>query len=87
MRIALVGDRRESVRAHARIEPALTLASRELEVSLAVTWIATDTIGPSFDAAAFDGVWCTPGSLYASTDGALRAVRSAREQGVPFVGT
>ena len=35
----------------------------------------------------FDGIWIVPGSPYASEDGALAAVRVARERGIPFLGT
>ena len=35
----------------------------------------------------FDGIWCVPGSPYANTDGALDAIRVARERRVPFLGT
>ena len=35
----------------------------------------------------FDGLWCVPASPYRSTEGALRAIRFAREQGRPFLGT
>ena len=35
----------------------------------------------------FHGIWCVPGSPYASMDGALNAIRFARENKVPFLGT
>src|SRR5690606_14919504 len=35
----------------------------------------------------FDALWCVPGSPYRSMDGALRAIRAARESGRPFLGT
>lgn len=37
--------------------------------------------------AVFDGVWIAPGSPYRSMEGALGAIRYARERGVPLVGT
>jgi CTP synthase (UTP-ammonia lyase) len=37
--------------------------------------------------AGFAGVWCVPASPYASADGALAAIRFARESGRPFLGT
>ncbi|MCK9925267.1 hypothetical protein MXD61_25905 [Frankia sp. AgPm24] len=37
--------------------------------------------------AGFDGVWLVPGSPYVSEAGALAAVRTAREQGIPLLGT
>jgi len=38
-------------------------------------------------AAGFDGFWCVPASPYRDIDGALRAIRFAREQRRPFLGT
>jgi CTP synthase (UTP-ammonia lyase) len=35
----------------------------------------------------FHGIWCVPGSPYRSMEGALRAIRYAREQRRPFLGT
>ncbi|HEY3480252.1 MAG TPA: hypothetical protein VGL02_15245, partial [Streptomyces sp.] len=35
----------------------------------------------------FDGIWLLPGSPYRSEAGALAAVRTAREDGLPFLGT
>lgn len=35
----------------------------------------------------FDAVWVLPGSPYASEAGALAAIRTAREDGIPFLGT
>ena len=35
----------------------------------------------------FDALWCAPGSPYRSLDGALRAIRFARESDKPFIGT
>ncbi len=52
-------------------------------------WIPTDSIGsdPAGQLARFDGLWIAPASPYRSLDGALRAIRYARERGVPLVGT
>ncbi len=37
--------------------------------------------------AAYDGLWIAPASPYRSMEGALGAIRYARERGVPLVGT
>jgi len=34
-----------------------------------------------------DGIWIAPASPYRSMDGALTAIRYARERGVPLVAT
>jgi CTP synthase (UTP-ammonia lyase) len=86
-RIALVGDRSPTVRAHTRI-PALLDALRERDqLDLDAYWIpTTDVTGPdSLDG--FAGIWLVPGSPYRSEAGAIAAARTARESGIPFLGT
>jgi len=83
-RIALVGDRSPHVRSHARV-PLLLDGLREREqLDLDVYWVPTDEVD---SLEAFDGIWLLPGSPYQSEAGALEAVRTAREQGLPFLGT
>jgi CTP synthase (UTP-ammonia lyase) len=83
-RIALVGDRSPHVRSHARV-PSLLEGMREREqLDLDVYWVPTDE-ADSLDG--FDGIWLLPGSPYQSEAGAIAAVRTARETGIPFLGT
>src|SRR5258708_6672769 len=57
-------------------------------IDVQYTWIRTDAVtDAATELAAFSGIWCVPGSPYASMNGALRAIRHAREAGVPFLGT
>jgi CTP synthase (UTP-ammonia lyase) len=35
----------------------------------------------------YDGIWCVPGSPYASMDGTLHAITLARQHHIPFLGT
>lgn len=85
-RVALVGDRSANVVAHARIPLIIdALLSRE-GISLDPYWIPTpDAV--DCDLAGFDGIWALPGSPYESFAGALTAIRTAREQRIPFLGT
>ncbi|QSQ22071.1 CTP synthase [Pyxidicoccus parkwayensis] len=89
VRIGLVGDRSPAVRAHGAIPVALELAGRALSVTPELTWLHTRQLdGASTDTlTALAGVWCVPGSPYENMDGALTAIRTAREQGIPFLGT
>lgn len=81
-RIAVVGDFDPSNRTHQFTNAALE------HVGLEFAWVATDSSG-DWEArlTAYDGVWIAPASPYRSMDGALAAVRYARERGVPLVGT
>lgn len=87
VRIALVGDYSEQIKAHQAIPLALEMAGEALEVRVEPEWLATDSIGDGALLADYDGIWCVPGSPYRDTDGALTAIRYARERQVPFLGT
>lgn len=85
-RLALVGDRSPNVRSHARIPPLLAALRARDHLDLDAYWIPTDEVDEE-TIAGFDGVWLLPGSPYRSEEGALTAVRVARERGIPFLGT
>ena len=80
-RIALVGNRSPHVPAHERLD--VLIPSLEAEF----TWIASEEIADAGDVREFDGIWVIPGSPYVSQSGVLTAIRHARENGVPFLGT
>jgi CTP synthase (UTP-ammonia lyase) len=85
-RIALVGDRSANVRAHARIPVLIDALLHRESIALDPYWIATPE-AEECDLGGFDAIWLTPGSPYASADGAIAAARTAREQAIPFLGT
>src|SRR3954463_11393888 len=86
-RLAVVGDRSPHVRAHGRI-PTLVAALREREgLALDAYWIPTGDAAEAGALDGFDGIWVAPGSPYRSEDGAIAAARTARERGIPFLGT
>jgi len=93
LRIGLVGDRNDTYRAHAAIPKALALAAARTECDAVHDWLPTEALAALDDEARatklapYDALWCAPGSPYASLEGALGAIRFARERGVPFVGT
>ncbi len=79
VRIALVGDRSDSVPAHEAIPRALELAGADAGVEVTGVWMPTTAIRHApVDLAPFAAVWAVPGSPYASMDGALAAIRFAR---------
>ena len=85
-RVALVGDRSANVRAHARIPVLIEALLRREGIALDAYWIATPE-AEECDLRGFDAIWVVPGSPYASADGAITAVRTARERRIPFLGT
>lgn len=87
LRIALVGDYNADVIAHQAIPLALDDAAAVLEVPVEYRWIATRDVHSADSLADFDGIWLVPASPYQNTEGALTAVRYARENSLPFLGT
>jgi CTP synthase (UTP-ammonia lyase) len=89
LKIALVGDYSPDVPAHRAIPRALALAGESMGAEVAPGWLATDAIdvGSRDALRVFDAIWCVPASPYASMQGALHAIRTAREEGIPFLGT
>jgi CTP synthase (UTP-ammonia lyase) len=85
--VGLIGDRNDSVPAHQAIPLALENSAAELGIAAAYEWIPTERIRSASRVAAFDGLWCVPASPYRSMDGALLAIRCAREGRIPFLGT
>ncbi|MGW2560453.1 CTP synthase C-terminal region-related (seleno)protein [Streptomyces sp. NPDC001514] len=92
-RIALVGDRSPHVKSHARIPVLLEALAEQDGLLLDAYWIPTEDAeteaAASVDGAVagFDAVWVLPGSPYRSEVGVLAAIRTAREQRIPFLGT
>jgi len=87
-RVALVGERSAAVRAHARYSPLLEALWQRAGIAVDAYWTSTADLGELSDfLGRFDGVWLVPGSPYRSEAGALAAVRTAREHGVPFLAT
>src|SRR5438309_9818525 len=89
VRVGLVGDLSEEVRAHRAIPKALALAGAAAGSAVECTWLPTqDLIGDVAPVLArFDAIWCVPGSPYANMAGALAAIPYAPERGLPFPGT
>lgn len=87
LHIALVGDYDPQITAHRAIPIALELASKQTGHHIGFQWLGTDLITDSAVLNGFDGVWCVPGSPYRNENGALQAIRFAREQRRPFLGT
>ncbi|MGA5816597.1 CTP synthase C-terminal region-related (seleno)protein [Kitasatospora sp. NPDC094028] len=86
-RVALVGDRSPAVRSHTRIPGLLDALAERDRLVLDAYWIPTEDAGGPGALHGFDAIWLLPGSPYRSEAGALAAVRTAREHGIPFLGT
>jgi CTP synthase (UTP-ammonia lyase) len=86
-RVALIGDYNPSVIAHQAIPEALRL-SADTGHSVEGVWIHTKSISNAeVQLRDFHGIWCVPATPYASMEGALDAIKFARESERPFLGT
>jgi len=80
--VGVVGDFNPKNRTHAFTNRALD------DLGLSFEWVPTEKIeGDAGPLAAYRGLWIAPASPYRNMDGALSAIRYARERGVPLVGT
>lgn len=87
VRIGLIGDYDAAVLAHQAIPRALELAAKALGVKFSAEWLATEEINSIDSVSHFDGLWAVPATPYRNMDGALCAIRFARETLRPFLGT
>jgi CTP synthase (UTP-ammonia lyase) len=88
--VGIIGDHDPQRVSHIATVDALYHAAQALAVSVNVDWVATPTlegVDPEVILARYDALWCAPGSPYESMEGALAAIRYARERDVPFLGT
>jgi CTP synthase (UTP-ammonia lyase) len=87
--IAIAGDHDPSNANHHATEASLDHAAAALGVPLVHRWVPTPALeaGARRELAGDSGVWIAPGSPYASMAGALAAIRLAREEGLPLLGT
>jgi CTP synthase (UTP-ammonia lyase) len=80
--IGIVGDYQPGHPTHT------TLGACLADLGAAAEWVPTDAVPPNNDLVTrCSGLWIAPVSPYKSMNGALRAIRLARERHIPLVGT
>ncbi|MEU2435814.1 hypothetical protein ACFY9A_12520 [Streptomyces rubradiris] len=85
--LALVGDHSPHVASHTRVPLLLDALAARDRLVLDAYWISSEDAGGGDAVRGFDAVWVLPGSPYRSEAGVLAAIRTAREEGIPFLGT
>ncbi|MFE2097449.1 gamma-glutamyl-gamma-aminobutyrate hydrolase family protein [Streptomyces sp. NPDC059468] len=85
--LALVGDRSPNVVSHTRVPLLLDALAGRDRLVLDAYWIPSEDAAAEGAVRGFDAVWVLPGSPYRSEAGVLAAIRTAREEGIPFLGT
>ena len=90
LQIGIIADYNPNSKYHLATDAALQHAASHLSLSVRSVWLDTDKLTEP-DAkerlAQCDALFGGPGSPYRSMEGALLAIRFAREQGYPFIGT
>jgi CTP synthase (UTP-ammonia lyase) len=88
--IAIVADFDDSNASHLATNQAIKHSSAAIGIKVEVCWIGTEKLAGT-DAAVvlrdFSGLWIGPASPYRSAEGALAAIRLARESKIPVLGT
>lgn len=87
LRIALVGDYNHDVVAHQAIPLAIDDAAAVQNITADYDWLATSEIASADDLVGYDAIWAVPASPYKNPLGAFIAIRYARENSIPFLGT
>ena len=86
MKILLVGDYDQAVVAHQAIPRAIDLAARSLAAKVEQIWMRTAELNPH-SMPEFDALWCVPFSPYEKPELVIAAIKFARENDIPFLGT
>jgi CTP synthase (UTP-ammonia lyase) len=90
IRIGIIGDFDPNYPSQIATNNALHHAARAISRSVDVAWLSTPSLEDECSDKILeqhDALWCAPGSPYHSMNGALRAIRFARERDWPFVAT
>lgn len=84
--IALLGEYNSTFKPHVATNAAIEHSALKSGEDVNATWVSTEKIdGSLFER--FSGIWVTPGSPYKNLDKTLWAIREARENGIPCLGT
>jgi CTP synthase (UTP-ammonia lyase) len=89
IRIAIVADFNPQNESHVATDDSIDHCSAALALQAEHRWVATEEVAARDGKALaeFQGFWIGPASPYKSMDGALCAIRIAREQRRPLLGT
>lgn len=88
IKIGIVGDFESERLSHKATNEAFNHCADYLGINIDIQWLATESLETNADKiiSKFDGLCCAPG-VYTSMTGALNAIRFARENDYPFIGT
>jgi CTP synthase (UTP-ammonia lyase) len=84
--IALLGEFTPTFEPHAATVAAIEHSCNQLDINIAADWLSTNEIDPTLFER-YDGIWIAPGSPYKDLVKTLWAIRYARENNIPCLGT
>ncbi len=89
IQIGIIGDFDSQRLSHKATNQSLSHCSDYLGINLQLQWLPTESLEKDIENSVnkFDGLWCASGSPYRSMNGAIEAIRFARQRDVPFIGT
>ena len=90
IRIGIVADYNLNNKYHVATERSIEHGAKFLGIAAESVWVGTDSLDDASAEtrlAAYDAIWLGTSSPYRSMEGALKAIRFARERGKPFIGT
>jgi len=90
LKIAVIGDFESERPSHKATNAAINHAADSLSIALTADWLSTPSLKTEIETKNlkdYHGIFCAPGGPYKSMTGALEAIRFARENGCPFIGT
>ncbi len=88
-RLTIIGDFNPGNRSHIATNDAIEHCLRVLNQPVEYRWIGTEEVAlrGGDRLAGFSAFWIAPASPYRSMEGALLAIRTARERRIPLIGT
>ncbi|MDF2512269.1 MAG: synthase [Herbinix sp.] len=87
IRIGIIGDY-DGRPSHLATDEAIRHGAKKLGIEVELKWLPTTMFETSNkELQKYNGIWCAPGSPYRSMNGALNAIKFARENNFPFLGT
>lgn len=85
-KIAIIAEYDPSFEPHVATEKALIHSSEKMNVSIEYDWVSTNNLDSQLFTE-YKGIWIGPGSPYKNMAKAISAIKYARENDIPLLGT
>ena len=85
-RIAILGEYKSGYEPHLATQAAIAHSGSKLGITIEGVWVSTEDIKDALFET-YAGIWIAPGSPYRNMEKMLQAIRYARENNIPCLGT